>query len=195
MKCAAALLLLCDPAPGLAPAAGGGHPGTADSPVDRCVTRRAHGLLGNPDCRPGHREAGLRTQCGSSTSCRRPTTKLFTTALALKRLGPDLHVPHRGARWMPGGSICGWWAAAIPTFPIAPFRIAWAGRRQSPAGHRGSGRPGRGARHKRISGDVIGDDSAYVWQPYAARLGVSTIRIWDYGAPASASPSTTIRSP
>ena len=101
--------------------------------------------------------------------------KLFSTALALTRLGADYTFQTRVFAHAPPddrGRVrgrCGWSAAAIPICPRAPFPIAWV---RSPAIRSPPSRtwPTRSSRAgcKRIDGDIIGDDTWYVWQPYAA---------------------------
>ena len=111
-------------------------------------------------------------------------TKLFTTALALKRLGADhrfrttVRMDADGSIRLVGGGDPNLSNRAIPyhTGPPSgePLQAIEALADQVAA---------RGI--TRISGDVIGDDSAYVWQPFPPGWAIDDA-IWDYGAPASA---------
>jgi len=110
--------------------------------------------------------------------------KLFTTALAMTRLGPD-HRFRTAVRMDASGSIrlIGGGDPNLSNRAI-PYRMGPA-----------SGNPlqaiedladqvvARGI--SRIAGDVIGDDSAYVWQPFPNGWAIDD-PVWDYGAPASA---------
>ena len=119
-------------------------------------------------------------------------TKLFTTALALSRLGPDFIFQTRvmadqapdadGRIWGPlrlvGGGDPNLSARAVP-YRMGPI----------------TGNPlaaldelaGQVAAHgvKRIEGDIVGDDTWYVWQPYATGWSIDDPRS-DDGAPVSA---------
>ena len=119
-------------------------------------------------------------------------TKLFSTALALARLGPDFTFQTRVL-------------AAAP--PDAQGRIAGALRLVGGGDPNLSGRTipyrmgaaagnplaaledlaGQVAAHgvKRIAGDIVGDDTWYVWQPYAAGWGIEDPAS-DDGPPVSA---------
>jgi serine-type D-Ala-D-Ala carboxypeptidase/endopeptidase (penicillin-binding protein 4) len=111
-------------------------------------------------------------------------TKLFTTALALKRLGPD-YTFRTTVRMDAGGSIrlVGGGDPNLSNRAI-PYRMGPA-----------EGNPLQAIEDladqvvahgiERISGDVIGDDSAYVWQPFPPGWATDD-PTWDYGAPASA---------
>ena len=119
-------------------------------------------------------------------------TKLFTTALALAELGPAYrfetramcdHVPDVSGRVsgdlrLVGGGDPSLSARAVPY-------------QKGPA----NGNPlqaiedladqvvARGVR--RIGGDIVGDDTAYVWEPYPEGWDQDDT-VWDYGAPVSA---------
>jgi len=119
-------------------------------------------------------------------------TKLLTTALALERLGPTHHmttrvvassppdsagVIHGDLRLVGGGdpSLSGraypYRKEAQPANPLAAIEeFAEAVYR-------------RGVR--RITGDVVGDDTAYVWAPYPPGWAMDDA-VWEYGAPVSA---------
>jgi D-alanyl-D-alanine carboxypeptidase/D-alanyl-D-alanine-endopeptidase (penicillin-binding protein 4) len=119
-------------------------------------------------------------------------TKLFTTALALTRLGPDFTFQTRVLASMPpdaSGRVAG------------PLRLVGGGDpnlsartipyRMGPT----TGNPlaaieelaGQVAAHgvKRIAGEVVGDDTWYLWQPYAAAWGIEDPQS-DDGPPISA---------
>jgi len=123
-------------------------------------------------------------------------TKLFTTAMALQRLGPDFTFRTRvvadgppdaegrihGELRLVGGGDPNLSARAIP------YRIG-------PAAGNATGNPlaaiedladqvaARGV--KRIEGDVVGDDTWYVWEPYATGWSIDDPR-FDDGAAISA---------
>jgi D-alanyl-D-alanine carboxypeptidase/D-alanyl-D-alanine-endopeptidase (penicillin-binding protein 4) len=110
-------------------------------------------------------------------------TKLFTTALALTRLGPDYRfqtVVRQEGRdiVLYGGGDPTLSGRAVPyrkgPDPEEPLSAIEALADQVAA---------RGIR--RIDGDVIGDDSAYVWEPYPQGWARDDV-LWDYGAPVSA---------
>src|ERR1019366_2713239 len=86
-------------------------------------------------------------------------------------------LPAKTARW----NLCGWWAAAIRTSRAARFRTA--GTRPRETRWRPSKIWPRGVRS--VSADIVGDDTAYVWQPYADGWSIDD-PVWDYGAAVSA---------
>jgi D-alanyl-D-alanine carboxypeptidase/D-alanyl-D-alanine-endopeptidase (penicillin-binding protein 4) len=119
-------------------------------------------------------------------------SKLFTTALGLMRLGPDykFHTtvvasgePDADGRIAGAVSLIGDGDPNLSGREL-PYRV------DSP---RGEGLRaiedlagqivGRGVR--RIDGDIVGDDSAYVWEPYPEGWGQGDA-LWEYGAPVSA---------
>jgi D-alanyl-D-alanine carboxypeptidase/D-alanyl-D-alanine-endopeptidase (penicillin-binding protein 4) len=119
-------------------------------------------------------------------------TKLFTTALGLMRLGPDykFHTtvvasgqPDADGRIAGAVSLVGDGDPNLSGREL-PYRV------DSP---RGEGLRAiedlaaqivaRGVR--RIDGDIVGDDSAYVWEPYPEGWGQGDA-LWEYGAPVSA---------
>ena len=119
-------------------------------------------------------------------------TKLFTTALGLMRLGPDYRFrttviasrePDRDGRVAGSVSLIGDGDPNLSGREL-PYRV------DSP--------PGDGLQAiaeladqivakgvRRIDGDIIGDDSAYVWEPYPEAWGMGDM-LWEYGAPVSA---------
>ncbi len=118
--------------------------------------------------------------------------KLFTTALALERLGPDHHFCTRvlavgsldaegnldGDLCLVGGGDPTLSARAIP-YRKGPVR----GDPLGPLEQLADAVVEAGVR--RIGGDVIGDDRLYVWEPYPPGWAQEDI-YWEYGAPVSA---------
>jgi D-alanyl-D-alanine carboxypeptidase/D-alanyl-D-alanine-endopeptidase (penicillin-binding protein 4) len=118
--------------------------------------------------------------------------KLFTTALALTRLGPDLTFQTRvmadqpadaegriaGSVRLVGGGDPNLSARAIPykPGPVTGDPLAALEELADQVAARGV---------KRVDGDIVGDDTWYVWQPYAAGWSVDDPRS-DDGAPISA---------
>jgi D-alanyl-D-alanine carboxypeptidase/D-alanyl-D-alanine-endopeptidase (penicillin-binding protein 4) len=119
-------------------------------------------------------------------------TKLFSTALALSRLGPD-HTFHTrvlaealpdsngritGSLRLIGGGDPNLSARSIPyqTGPITGDPLAAIDQLAEQIAARGV---------KRITGDVIGDDRWYVWQPYAVGWAIDDPQS-DDGPPISA---------
>ena len=117
--------------------------------------------------------------------------KLFTTALALARLGPDYRFQTRVlADRIPGDDGA-----------VESLRLVGGGdpnlsgraipyRRDAPAGDPlaaiedlAAQVAARGV--SSVSADIVGDDTAYVWQPYAEGWSIDD-PVWDYGAPVSA---------
>ena len=119
-------------------------------------------------------------------------SKLFTMALGLTRLGPD-HRFHTtvvaGSEPDPDGRIAGTLTLVGDGDPNLsgrelPYRV------DSPPGDGlqaiedlASQVVARGVR--RIDGAIVGDDSAYVWDPYPDGWGMGDA-LWEYGAPVSA---------
>jgi D-alanyl-D-alanine carboxypeptidase/D-alanyl-D-alanine-endopeptidase (penicillin-binding protein 4) len=118
--------------------------------------------------------------------------KLFTTAMALTRLGPDFTFQTRvmadqpvdadgriaGSLRLVGGGDPNLSARTIPYKPgpvTGDLLVAFEELADQVAAH--------GV--KRIDGDIVGDDSWYVWQPYAAGWSIDDPRS-DDGAPISA---------
>ncbi len=118
--------------------------------------------------------------------------KLFTTALALVRLGPDYRF-ETTIRAMEAADRSGRIAGDLTLVgggdPMLSARAA--PYRKGPV----TGEPlqaiealadqvaARGVR--RVDGDVIGDDTAYVWEPYPEGWTTDDV-LWDWGAPVSA---------
>jgi D-alanyl-D-alanine carboxypeptidase/D-alanyl-D-alanine-endopeptidase (penicillin-binding protein 4) len=119
--------------------------------------------------------------------------KLFTTAFALMRLGPDYRFETTVRSDEPPG----------PNGRLAgDLRLIGGGdpmlsAREVPyhKGHSATGNPlqaietladqiyASGVRS--IAGDIVGDDTAYVWEPYPEGWAQDDL-VWDYGAPVSA---------
>jgi serine-type D-Ala-D-Ala carboxypeptidase/endopeptidase (penicillin-binding protein 4) len=110
-------------------------------------------------------------------------TKLFTTAMALTRLGPDFVFRTRvvaaaapdaqgtvhGDLRLVGGGDPNLSARAIP------YRIGPAtGNPLAPIEELANQVAARGV--KRVDGDVVGDDTWYVWEPYAAGWSIDDPR-------------------
>ena len=117
--------------------------------------------------------------------------KLFTTSLALARLGPDYRFQTRVlADRTPGPDGC-----------VESLRLVGGGdpnlsgreipyRRDAPTGDPFAAIDDLAAQVAArgvhcVSAGIIGDDSAYVWQPYPEGWSIDDA-VWDYGAPVSA---------
>ena len=117
--------------------------------------------------------------------------KLFTTAMALMRLGADYRFETRVlADREPGSDGC-----------VASIRLVGGGdpnlsgraipyRKDSPAGDpleaiEDLARQVIAHGVRCVNGDVVGDDTAYVWEPYPDGWGTDD-SLWDYGAAVSA---------
>jgi D-alanyl-D-alanine carboxypeptidase/D-alanyl-D-alanine-endopeptidase (penicillin-binding protein 4) len=119
-------------------------------------------------------------------------TKLFTTALALTRLGPDFTFQTRvvagsppdaegripGALRLVGGGDPNLSARAIP-YRMGPA----AGNPLAAIDDLADQVVARGV--KRIDGGVIGDDTWYLWEPFAEGWAIDDPQ-YEYGAPVSA---------
>ena len=119
-------------------------------------------------------------------------TKLFTTALGLTRLGPDYRFhttvvaspePDRDGRIAGTVTLVGGGDPNLSGREL-PYRL------DSPPGDGlqaiedlASQVAARGIR--RIDGDIVGDDTVYVWEPYPDGWGLDDA-VWEYGAPVSA---------
>ncbi len=119
-------------------------------------------------------------------------TKLFSTALALERLGPDYKMVTRivaGRAPSPGGVLEGDLTLIGGGDPSLSGREYPYQVKSKPARHlEGLERfaallAEKGV--KRIRGDIIGDDTAYVWSPYPPGWAMDDAT-WEYGAPVSA---------
>jgi D-alanyl-D-alanine carboxypeptidase/D-alanyl-D-alanine-endopeptidase (penicillin-binding protein 4) len=119
-------------------------------------------------------------------------TKLFTTALALARLGPDFtfrtrvlaeSAPDaqgriRGSLVLAGGGDPNLSGRAIPYRMGSP-----AGNPLAALDDLADQVAARGV--KRVDGDIVGDDTWYVWEPFAEGWAVDDLQ-YDYGAAVSA---------
>jgi serine-type D-Ala-D-Ala carboxypeptidase/endopeptidase (penicillin-binding protein 4) len=118
-------------------------------------------------------------------------TKLFTTAMALTRLGPDFTFQTRvissvapdesgrvaGLRLLGGGD---------PNLSARPIPYQKGPITGNPLIAIEDLADQIAAKHvTRISGNIIGDDSWYVWEPYPPGWGLDD-PLYDYGAPVSA---------
>ncbi len=119
-------------------------------------------------------------------------TKLFTTALALTRLGPDHTFQTRVLATAPpdaGGRIQGplrLVGGGDPNLSARslPYRMGpIAGNPLAAIEDLAQQIAARGV--KRVSGDIVGDDTWYVWQPYAVGWGIDDPES-DDGPPISA---------
>jgi len=117
--------------------------------------------------------------------------KLFTTALALVRLGPDYRFQTQvlGDR-TPGEDGCveslrlvGGGDPNLSGRTIPYSRDAPAGNPLAAIEDLAAQVAARGVRC--VSADIVGDDRAYVWQPYPDGWSIDDA-VWDYGAPVSA---------
>jgi serine-type D-Ala-D-Ala carboxypeptidase/endopeptidase (penicillin-binding protein 4) len=134
----------------------------------------------------------LYEQNGSHFFVPASNAKLFTTALALTRLGPDFTFQTRvmadqpadadgrilGSLRLVGGGDPNLSARAIPYRPgaITGDPLAALAELADQVAARGV---------RRIDGDIVGDDTWYVWQPYAAGWSIDD-PLSDDGAPISA---------
>ncbi len=117
--------------------------------------------------------------------------KLFTTSLALMRLGPDYKFQTRIlAERVPGEDGCVESLRLVgggdPNLSgrAIPYRMgAAAGNPLEAIEDLAAQAAARGVRC--IDGDVLGDDSAYVWEPYPDGWSIDD-PVWDYGAAVSA---------
>jgi D-alanyl-D-alanine carboxypeptidase/D-alanyl-D-alanine-endopeptidase (penicillin-binding protein 4) len=119
-------------------------------------------------------------------------TKLFTTALALTRLGPrftfetrimapaapDAAGSLKGPLRLIGGGDPNLSGRAIPYRPGSP-----AGNPLAIVEDLANQVASKGV--KRIEGDIVGDDTVYVWQPYPDGWGIED-PVYEYGAAVSA---------
>jgi len=120
------------------------------------------------------------------------TTKLFTTALALERLGPEHRFVTRVLAVRPpdsSGRIDGdlfFVGGGDPTLSGRNYPYKYAAEAGPPlraVEELADALVARGL--KRVEGDVAGDDTAYLWEPFA-RGQAQEDAIWEYGAPVSA---------
>ncbi len=118
--------------------------------------------------------------------------KLFTSAVALDRLGPEHRFRTRiyiDSEPDENGVVAGdlvFHGGGDPT--LSPRKVPYVegpvrGDPLAPLRDLADLIAAQGI--KRIDGDIIGDDSAYVWEPYADGWSQEDIS-WEYGAPVSA---------
>jgi len=111
-------------------------------------------------------------------------TKLFSTALALKRLGPDhrfvttVRLDENGDLRLAGGGD-----PTLSARPIPYKRNGGNGNPLAPLEALAADVVRAGIRE--VRGDVIGDDTAYVWEPYPDGWSQDDT-MFEYGAPVSA---------
>lgn len=119
-------------------------------------------------------------------------TKLFTTALALARLGGDFTFQTRVVAGAPpdaAGRVQGPLVLVGGGDPnlsarVLPYRVGPAtGDPLAALDDLAAQVAVRGV--KRVDGDIVGDDTWYVWQPYAPGWALDD-PLYDYGAPVSA---------
>jgi D-alanyl-D-alanine carboxypeptidase/D-alanyl-D-alanine-endopeptidase (penicillin-binding protein 4) len=119
-------------------------------------------------------------------------TKLFTTALALKRLGPDYRFVTSIFASQPvdaNGTLHGdlvLIGRGDPTLSARPYPYAkeWTDEESVPAIAQMADQLVAGGL-RAIQGDVVGDDTRYPWHPYPAGWGMDD-GTYEYGAPVSA---------
>lgn len=119
-------------------------------------------------------------------------TKLFTTALALVRLGPDYRFRTRvlaEQRPDPEGRVRGDLVLAgggDPTLSNRTYPYVKGPPTGDPlAGIEELAAELYAAGLRRLEGDVVGDDTAYPWEPYPDGWALDDA-VWEYGAPVSA---------
>jgi D-alanyl-D-alanine carboxypeptidase/D-alanyl-D-alanine-endopeptidase (penicillin-binding protein 4) len=119
-------------------------------------------------------------------------TKLFTTALALQRLGPDYRFettiradapPDASGRVIGDLRLVGGGDPLLSGRAVPYQKGAAAGNPLQAIEALADQVLAAGVR--RIDGDIVGDDTAYVWAPYPEGWAQDDA-VWDYGAPVSA---------
>jgi D-alanyl-D-alanine carboxypeptidase/D-alanyl-D-alanine-endopeptidase (penicillin-binding protein 4) len=120
------------------------------------------------------------------------TAKLFSSALALERLGPGYRFttsilsalkPDANGRLSGDLRLAG---GGDPTLSGRAYPYKKDAASGSPLGAiegLASAVVAQGV--KRVEGDIVGDDTAYVWEPYPEGRSQEDA-VWDYGAPVSA---------
>jgi D-alanyl-D-alanine carboxypeptidase/D-alanyl-D-alanine-endopeptidase (penicillin-binding protein 4) len=118
--------------------------------------------------------------------------KLFSTALALLRLGADYRfrtsviaqrAPDAAGRLAGDLILYGGGDPTLSGRPLPYQHKAAPGDPLAPIDELAAQLVARGLR--RVDGDLVGDDSAYLWDPYPDGWAQNDT-IWEYGAPASA---------
>lgn len=119
-------------------------------------------------------------------------TKLFSTALALMRLGPDYRFRTRVlAQERPDAEGCLRGDLVLvgggdPTISDRAYPYTKGPRTGDPlAGIEELAAQLYQAGLRRLEGDVVGDDTAYEWEPYPDGWALDDA-VWEYGAPVSA---------
>jgi D-alanyl-D-alanine carboxypeptidase/D-alanyl-D-alanine-endopeptidase (penicillin-binding protein 4) len=119
-------------------------------------------------------------------------TKLFTTALALMRLGPDYRfqttiradaAPDAEGRIAGDLRLVGGGDPLLSNRAVPYQKGAAIGDPLQPVEALAAQLCARGVRG--VDGDIAGDDSAYTWAPYPDGWATDDV-VWDYGAPVSA---------
>ncbi|HWD00274.1 MAG TPA: D-alanyl-D-alanine carboxypeptidase/D-alanyl-D-alanine-endopeptidase [Candidatus Sulfopaludibacter sp.] len=119
-------------------------------------------------------------------------TKLFTTAMALSRLGPEFTFQTRVLATVPidaNGTIAGdlrLLGGGDPNLSARPIpyqKGAITGNPLIAIEDLADQIAAKGV--KRVDGNILGDDSWYVWEPYAPGWALDD-PLYDYGAPVSA---------
>ena len=118
-------------------------------------------------------------------------TKLFSTSLALSRLGPDHKMTTRVLAGAPdaSGRVSGDLVLAGSGDPSMSFLPVPYDKDAEPADPMAAIEKladdvvAKGVRS--VSGDIIGDDTAYLWEPFPPGWGLQD-PVWEYGAPVSA---------
>jgi D-alanyl-D-alanine carboxypeptidase/D-alanyl-D-alanine-endopeptidase (penicillin-binding protein 4) len=120
------------------------------------------------------------------------TAKLFSTALALERLGPDYRfvtlitadqAPDASGRLSGDLRLVGGGDPTLSGRPIPYRKGAAPGNPLRAIEELADLVVARGVR--RIDGNIVGDDSAYLWEPFPVGWAQDDAT-WDFGAPVSA---------
>lgn len=111
-------------------------------------------------------------------------TKLFTTALGLSRLGPDYRYQTTVLSAKDGSLILVGGGDPNLSGRTIPYDVK-AGAGDPLAGIEDLAQQIAARGIRRVEGDIIGDDTAFTWDPYGAGWGLADA-VWDYGAPISA---------
>lgn len=111
-------------------------------------------------------------------------TKLFTTALGLSRLGPDHRYQTTVLAAKDGSLIIVGGGDPNLSGRTIPYDVRASGG-DPLAGIEALAQEIAARGVRRVDGDVIGDDTAFAWDPYGAGWSLDDA-VWDYGAPVSA---------